>query len=335
VFAEFERPQIGMVQRGLALTLAVALGIFLVPLVTQAQPLPGNVPRIGVAISVLPSPNADALRRGLAELGWVEGRNILIEYRYTEGRQERYPAVIAELISLKVDVIVAGAGTAIVAKHATSTIPIVVPVVADPVAVGLVSSLARPGGNVTGLSMNNTEIITKRVELLREILPKVARMAVLRSSATDAAQMGATQATARSLGVRLQVLGAARPEELEGAFAAAKKGGAEALIVFTSAVFSTHRRRLVDLAAQNRLVAVYEHRDFPDAGGLMSYGPNITEMYRRAATYIDKILKGAKPADLPVEQPTAYQLVINLKTAKALGLTIPPVVLLRADQILE
>ena len=323
-----------MRQRELALTLAVALAVVLVPLVPQAQP-PGNVPRIGVAISSAPSPNADALRRGLAELGWVEGRNILIEYRYTKGERERYPAVVAELISLKVDLIVAGAGTAIAAKHATRTIPIVVPVAADPVAVGLVSSLARPGGNVTGLSMNNSEITTKRVEFLREILPKVERVAVLRDSATDAAQLGATQATARSLGLRLQVLSAARPEEFDGAFAAARKADAQALIVFTSAFFNTHRRRLVDLAAQNRLVAVYEHRDFPDAGGLMSYGPNITEMYRRAATYVDKILKGAKPADLPVEQPTAFQLVINLKTAKALGLTIPHSLLLRADHVLE
>jgi putative ABC transport system substrate-binding protein len=280
---------------------------------------------------------ADALRRGLGELGWVEGRNILIEWRYAEGRPERYPALIAELIRLRVDLIVAGGGTPGVraAKDATSTIPIVMPVVGDPVTSGLVSSLARPGGNVTGLSMLNTEISTKRVELLREVLPAVQRVAVLSDPAANTPDLGATQAAAPSLGLRLQVLSAGRPEEFDGAFEAARRSRAEALIVLASPVFNTYRRRLIGLAAQNRLIAVYEHRAFPDAAGLMSYGPNLVDMNRRAAKYVDKILRGAKPADLPVEQPTVFELVINLKTAKALGLTIPPSVLARADEVIH
>ena len=195
--------------------------------------------------------------------------------------------------------------------------------------------LARPGGNVTGLSTQDTEISAKRVELLRELLPSVERVAVLRDPAADPAQVDATQAAGRSLGLRLQVLSVSRPEEFHGAFQAAKRADAEALLVLASTLISAHRQRLVDLAAQNRLVAVYEHRDFADAGGLMSYGPNIAAMYRRAATYVDKILKGSKPADLPVEQPGVFELVINLKTAKALGLTIPHSMSLRVDQVLE
>ena len=315
-----------------------ALCLVVAPPAAGAQQA-GKVPRIGVmAAGAASSPDlTDALRRGLSELGWVEGRNILIEWRYAEGRPERYPALIAELVRLKVDLIVAGGGTpgARAARDATSTIPIVMPVVGDPVASGLVSSLARPGGNVTGLSMQNTEISAKRAELLREILPKVERVAVLSDPAARTPDLGATQAAARSLGLRLQVLSVGRPEEFLGAFEAARNAGAEALIVLASPVFNTYRRRLVDLAAQNRLIAVYEHQEFPYSGGLMSYGPNLEDMNRRAAKYIDKILKGAKPADLPVEQPTVFELVINMKTAKMLGLAIPPAVLARADQLIE
>ena len=308
------------------------------PLAGEAQPA-GKVPRIGVMASgSAASPDfADALRRGLSELGWVEGENILIEWRYAEGRSERYSALIADLIRLKVDVIVAGGGTAgaRAAKDATRTIPIVMPVVGDPVASGLVSSLARPGGNVTGQSMLNTEVSAKLVELLREVLPKIERVAILHESAADTPDLGATQAAARSLGLRLQVLNVGRLEEFHDAFESAKRGGVEALIVLASPVFNTYRRRLIGLAAQNRLIAVYEHRAFPDAGGLMSYGPNLVDMNRTAAKYVDKILKGAKPADLPVEQPTKFEFVVNLKTAKALGLTIPPAVLARADEVIH
>jgi putative tryptophan/tyrosine transport system substrate-binding protein len=283
------------------------------PLGAEAQPA-GKVPRIGVlSAGAAPSLDfADILRRGLAELGWIEGQNILIDYRYAEGRPDRYPALIAELLSLKVDVLVVGGGTpgARAAKQATTTIPIVLPIVGDPVASGLVLSLARPGGNVTGLSMLNTEISAKRVQLLREVLPTVKRVAVLSDPVVTALDLDATQAAARSFGLRLQVLSVGS-EDFHGAFEAARKAGAEALIVLASSVFNHHRQRLVDLAAQNRLLAVYEHRQFPDAGGLMSYGPDLGDMTRRAAKYVDKILKGAKPADLPVEQPTKFQLVIN------------------------
>jgi putative ABC transport system substrate-binding protein len=315
-----------------------SLGFLAAPLAAGAQQA-GKVPRIGVmAAGAVASPDfADALRRGLAELGWVEGQNILIEWRYAEGRPERYPALLAELVRLKVDLIVAGGGTpgARAARNATSTIPIVMPVVGDPVASGLVASLARPGGNVTGLSMLNTEISTKRVELLREVLPRIERVAVLHDAAADTPDLGATLAAASFLGLRQQVLSVGRPEEFHGVFEAARKSGAEALIVLASPVFNTHRRRLIDLAAQNRLIAVYEHREFPHSGGLMSYGPDLADMNRRAAKYIDKILKGAKPADLPVEQPTVFELVINMKTAKMLGLAIPPAVLARADRVIE
>jgi putative tryptophan/tyrosine transport system substrate-binding protein len=307
------------------------------PLAVEAQ-LASKAPRIGVMYAgSAPNLYADALRRHLAELGWVDGQTLLIEERYAEGRPERYPALIAELIRLKVDVLVAGGGTAgaRAAKRATGTIPIVMPVMGDPVAAGLVASLARPGGNITGLSMLNTEISAKRVELLREVLPKVERVAVLRDPAAPQADVDATQAAARTLGLRLQFLSASRPEEFQGAFQAARQAGAEALIVLASGFFNTQRRRLVDLAAQSRLIAVWEHRDFADTGGLMSYGPNLLDMNRRAATYVDKILKGAKPADLPIEQPTKFELVINLKTAKALGLTIPASVLARADEVIR
>ena len=312
-----------------------ALGTLALPLTAAAQA--GRIPQIGVMYAgSAPNPGADALRRGLADLGWVEGRNLLIEWRYAEGRPERYPALIAELIRLKVDVLVAGGGTAgaQAAKRATSTIPIVLPVIGDPVAAGLVASLARPG-NVTGLSMLNTEISAKRVELLREVLPHVERVAVLRDPAAPPADVDATQAAARSLGLRLQLLSVGRPEELHGAFQTVKRSGAEALIVLASGFFNTQRRQLVDLAAQYRLVTVWEHRDFAEAGGLLSYGPNLVDMNRGAAKYVDKILKGAKAADLPVEQPTVFELVVNMKTAKTLALTIPPSVLVRADEVIE
>ena len=219
--------------------------------------------------------------------------------------------------------------------RATSTIPIVLPIVGDPVAAGLVSSLARPGGNVTGLSMLNTEISSKRVELLRDLLPKIERVAVLRDPTVGAADWDATQTAARRLGLRLQLLNAARPEEFMHAFQTATKARAQAVIVLASGMFNTQRRRLVDLASQGRLIAVYEHRQFPEAGGLISYGPNLVDMQRRAAKYIDKILRGAKPSDLPVEQANVFELVINLKTAKALGITIPQSLLLRADEVIE
>ncbi len=313
---------------------AFVLGFLVAPVASFAQQLQ-KVRRIGVTVAGF-APNAyvESLRRGLAELGWVEGRNILIEVRYAEGRSDLYPAFIAELIGLKAEIIVAG-GSAEAAKQATSTIPIVIPAVTDPVARGLVASLARPGGNITGQSQQDTETTVKRMELLKTILPKLERVAVLRSSREVQAQADAMADAARVLGLRLQALTASRVEELDAAFRAAKDAGAEALIVLASAVFTAHHRRVVDLAAQHGLVAVYEHRDFVEAGGLVSYGPNFEELYRGAARYVDKILKGVKPADLPMEQPTNLELVINMKTARALGLTIPPSVLLRANRVIE
>lgn len=325
-----------MIDRRRALIFAACLGI-LAPLAAGAQPA-GKAPRIGITVGgFAPNPYVEALRRGLAELGWVEGKNILIEYRYAEGRGDRWPEFMADLIGLKVDLIVAGggAGPTRAAQQLTNTIPIVMPATYDPVAEGLVSSLARPGGNVTGQAQLDAETTVKRMEFLKMLLPKAKRVAVLRSAALAQAHMDAMEAAARSLGLQLQVLTAGRAEELDAAFGAFKDARAEGLIVLASAVFTAHRKRVVDLAAQHRLVAVYEHRDFVDAGGLISYGPNFEELWRGAAKYVDKILKGAKPADLPIEQPKVFELAINRRTAGALQLTIPQSLLVRADRIVE
>ena len=325
-----------MIDRRRALIFAACLGI-LAPLAAGAQPA-GKAPRIGITVGgFAPNPYVEALRRGLAELGWVEGKNILIEYRYAEGRGDRWPEFMADLIGLKVDLIVAGggAGPTRAAQQLTNTIPIIMPATYDPVAEGLVSSLARPGGNVTGQAQLDAETTVKRMEFLKMLLPKAKRVAVLRSAALAQAHMDAMEAAARSLGLQLQVLTAGRAEELDAAFGAFKDARAEGLIVLASAVFTAHRKRVVDLAAQHRLVAVYEHRDFVDAGGLISYGPNFEELYRGAAKYVDKILKGAKPADLPIEQPKVFELAINRRTAGALQLTIPQSLLVRADRIVE
>lgn len=327
-----------MIEKRRVLILAAA-GILFVPLVPKAQ-LAGKVPRIGVTLAPsAPSPYAGALRRGLAELGWVEGKNILIDYRYAEGRSDRYPAFMAELVALKVNVIVAGGGVVAVraAKQATSTIPIVMPAIIDPVATGLVASLPRPGGNVTGQSMLDIDITTKRIEFLKTMLPKLERVAVLNDPSQGGVpvQADAMKAAARSLGLRLQFVSVSRIEELEGAFDAARAARTEALIVLASGFFTANRQRLVNLAARNRLAAVFEHGDFADAGGLLSYGVNLEQMWHSTAKYVDKILKGAKPSDLPVQQPTVFELVINLRTAKMLQVTIPQTLLLRADRIIE
>ena len=278
-----------------------------------------------------------AFRQGLRELGYVEGQTIALEVRWGEGRTERIPEMVTELIGLKVDVLVAGYSVAaLAAKKATVTIPIVI-VAADPVGLGLVASLARPGGNVTGLSYFNEAIIAKRLQLLKELVPGLARIAVLKnpSVAIHATFWQETEAAARTLGVALQPLEVRGPEDFEVAFAAATRGNAHALIALDDALTMTHRPRIVALAASSRLPAMYGLREFPDAGGLMSYGPSFVDLMRRAATFVDKILKGAKPADLPVEQPTKFELVMNLKTATALGLTVPPTLLAQADDVIE
>jgi len=319
----------------------IAGGLLAAPLVAEAQPA-GKVPRIGF-LQLNPGANPhlrDAFLQGLRDLGYVEGRNVVIEYRSAEGKLERLPALAAELVALKVDVIVTGGGTptALGAKQATRTLPIVFSSATDPVTDGLVTSLARPGGNVTGLSNLAPELVGKYLEQLKQAVPGVGLVAVLWQpgavgGSTD--MLKPAEVAAQALGVRLQFVEARGPADFDRAFSDMTRARAGALAVLGSGIFSSERRRLVDLAAKHRLPTVYASRDFVDAGGLMSYGPNLADLFRRAAAYVDKILKGTKPADLPVEQPTKFELVINLKTAKALGLTIPPALLQRADQVIE
>jgi putative tryptophan/tyrosine transport system substrate-binding protein len=311
------------------------------PLAADAQPA-GKVPRIGFLRSTSPSdrpPLLDAFRQGLRELGWVEGQNIVIDYRYAEGRFDRLPALAAELVRLKMDIIVASpTPAAAAAKNATETIPIVMISVGDPVGLGLIASLARPGGNVTGLSYSvGSGISGKGLELLKETVPKIRRVAILSNPANPAHSLEVREVNvaARSLGVQLQLLEARGPNDFDGAFAAMAKERVGALLVVADSMFFLHRSRLADLAARSRLPAAYGLRENVEAGGLMSYGPSQRDLFRRSATYVDKILKGAKPGDLPVEQPTKFELVINLKTAKALGLTIPPSLLQRADEVIQ
>jgi putative tryptophan/tyrosine transport system substrate-binding protein len=320
----------------------LAGGLLAAPLAAEAQQA-AKVARIGyLSPSLATSPHLrEAFRQGLRDLGYVEGRNLVIEYRGAEGKPERLPALAAELVALKVDVIVVtSTPAALAAKQATRTIPIVFIAVADSVASGLVTSLARPGGNVTGLSLLTSELVGKRLELLKQAVPGVSRVAVLwqpgdYGERTEKDILKKAEVTAPALGARLQVVEARGPADIDRAFSDMTRARAGALMVLGSTMFFTERRRLVDLAAKHRLPAVYPTRDSVDAGGLMSYGPNLADLFRRAATYVDKILKGAKPADLPVEQPTKFELVINLKTANALGLTIPQSVLGRADEVIQ
>jgi len=321
-------------------------GLVAAPLAVDAQQA-GNVARIGyMATNLAPgftNPRAlEAFRQGLRGLGYVEGRNVVIEYREAEGKLERFPALAVELVALKVDVIVAPPTlAALAARQATGTIPIVFIGAGDPVASGLVTSLRRPGGNITGLtSQVGSEIVGKCLDLLKQAVPGVSRVAVLwypgtQGGRADQDMLKATDVAARAVGVRPQFVEVRGPADFDRAFSDMTRSRAGALTVLSNPMFVGERRRLADLAAKNRLPAVYTWREFVDAGGLMSYGPSLEDLYRRAATYVDKILKGAKPADLPVEQPTKFELVINLKTAKALGLTIPPSVLGRADEIIQ
>jgi putative tryptophan/tyrosine transport system substrate-binding protein len=322
---------------------ALAGGLLVAPLGAGA-PQAGQVPRVGyLSTSVSANPHTtEAFRQGLRDLGYVEGNTIVVEFRSAEGKLERFPALAAELVALKVDVIVAAnTQAALAAKQATRTIPIVFAGPADPISSGLVASLARPGGNLTGLlSLPTTEMLGKNLELLKHAVPEANRVAAFwhrdYPEQTHKNILRAPDAAARALGLRLQFVEArGGPENFDAAFSEMKRARAEALIVLTSVLFTSQRRPLVDLAARYRVPAVYPIRDFVDDGGLMSYGPHWTDIYRRAATYVDKILKGAKPADLPVEQPTKFELVINLKTAEALGLTIPPSLLQRADEVIQ
>jgi ABC-type uncharacterized transport system substrate-binding protein len=300
---------------------------------------PTKVPRIGYLGSTSVSARTEAFRQGLRELGYVEGKNIVIEWRRHEGKVDRLPALAAELVRLKVDIIVtAGAPAARVAKEATSTIPIVMTNVGDPVGSGFVASLARPGGNITGLSTLAPELSGKRLELLKEIVPELSRVAVFGTSTNpDNAQMlREVDLAAKVLGVKLQYLDVRERKDSETAFRAAVKELAEAvLMMVVGTVGASQRNQIVDLAMRSRLPVIYSGRADVEAGGLMTYGVNNTDLDRRAATYVHKILKGAKPADLPVEQPTKFEFIINLKTAKQIGLTIPPNVLARADRVIK
>jgi putative tryptophan/tyrosine transport system substrate-binding protein len=317
-------------------------GLLAAPLAAEAQPTP-NVRAIGF---LGPPPSAgglvQAFQQGLRDLGYVEGQNIRIEYRYTDvalqGHPELFPRLAAELVGLKPNVLVVSVTeAALAARKATSTIPIVMVSVPDPVGAGLVSSLARPGGNVTGLSRESRDLIGKNLQLLKETLPDITRVGVLANPADPLkpAMVADAEKAARSLGVQLKVVEASAPTALEGAFSAMHTDKVGAMLVVGGAGFYLSRTHIADLALRNRLPSVFQNREFVEAGGLLSYAPSTAANYRRAAFFVDKILKGTKPADLPVEQPTKYELVINLKTAKALGLTIPPSLLQRADQVIE
>jgi putative ABC transport system substrate-binding protein len=310
--------------------------------IAEAQQ-PKKVPRIGYLAqrnkptSTTPDPAADAFRQGLRELGYMEGKNIVVEYRYSEESGERLRDIVAELVQLKVVVLVSPALPAIyAAKQATKTIPIVMVTTEDPIAAGLVDSLARPGGNITGLTRLTRELSGKRLELVKEVVPTVSRVGILGDAASPGTSIKAYEASAGAVKIQLQSLGVRGPNpDFEEAFQAAAKARMSALITVTTPLLLRYQKQIADLAIKNRLPSMAERSEYVEAGGLMSYSANDADLFRRAATFVDKILKGAKPGDLPVEQPTKFEFVINLKTAKALGLTIPPNVLARADKLIR
>jgi putative tryptophan/tyrosine transport system substrate-binding protein len=321
-------------------SILIAVVLVAVAVIAEAQQ-PAKIPRIGFLSTVSLSSVAartESFRQGLRELGYVEGKNITIEWRDAEGKLDRLSERAAELVRLKVDVIVTAAPAPTRAtKEATVTIPIVMAFDNDPVGNGFVASLARPGGNITGLSTYYPEITGKQLELLKEIVPNLSRVAVLGTSTVPGNKqtLKETELAARAFGVKLQYLEIQNPQDIENVFRAASKGRAGAVLVLSSPVATSQRAQIAEIAAKSRLPAIYPQSDHIDAGGLLFYGPSIADLYRRAATYVDKILKGAKPADLPVEQPKKFELVINLKAAKQIGLTIPPNVLARADKVIR
>jgi putative ABC transport system substrate-binding protein len=320
----------------------VAGGLLAAPLAAEAKPA-GKVYRIGYISNSPPNtPETsrlyEAFRQGLRERDWIEGRNAVIEWRFAEGRMERFPDLAADLIRLKVDIVVTlGGPAARAAKQATTTTPIVAIAVSDPVGQGLVASLARPGGNVTGLATLFPELAVKRLELLKEALPGVSRVAVLWNAANpgNVIILRGVQAAAQTLGVTLQTREVRGPDDFAAAFAKMRRERPDALMILDDPLLFQYRASIVDFAAKRRLPAMHPIRESVEAGGLIAYSVNLAELNRRAAEYVDKILKGAKPADLPIEQPTKFELVINLKTAKALGLTIPPSLLGRADEVIQ
>ena len=321
----------------------VALGAsaLAAPFGSFSQQQPAKIPRIGLLSPYSLSDTAlwhEAFRQGLRDLGWVEGKNISIEYRYAEGKSDRLPDLAADLVRLKVDIIVATGNTdALAAKNATRAIPIVVASASDPVTLGLVESLARHGGNITGLSQISLEMVGKRLELLKEMVPSLSRVAVLWNpqGTTSPLSWKEIQLPARQLGVQLHSLEVRSPNNFDKAFEDATRARAGALAVMPDPLFTGNLRRIADLAAKNRLPSIFHLREFADSGGLVAYGPERADLFRRAATYVDKILNGTKPGDLPIEQPTKFELVVNLKTAKTLGIRIPQSILVRADRVIE
>ena len=314
----------------------LTLGALAAPITGEAQP--ARTPRIGYLGNGNPPAMSSDLpfNRGLRELGWIEGQNVTTEYRWAKGSLDRLPVLAAELVRANVDVIVTAGPQGInAARESTSTIPIVFVYLADPVVAGFVRSLARPNGNMTGISSEFEKLITKQLQFLKEAVPRLSRLEILRHRDGSQAILGAAETAARSLDLTARVFTVNEVGEFESAFRTARNERAGAVAVLPGPYFDTYRRRLIDLAARYRLPAIYEFRHYVDDGGLMSYAPNIDDMYRRLASYVDRILKGARPGDLPVEQASKFELVINLKTAKALGLTIPQSVLLRADQVIE
>jgi len=323
--------------------ISIVLGVFLFALDYSVEAQQAKkIPRIGFLLA--PSRSAvaesvEAFRQGLRDLSYMEGQNIVIEYRYAEGKLDRLPDLAAELVRLKVDVIVAAGGPQAIwpAKNATSTIPIVTTGSSDPVGSGLIASLARPGGNITGLSLGGRELFGKRLEVLKETVPRVSRMVFFLdpTSPTISLALNEIQTSAQALGLQIQFVEVRSPNDFAGASQAAVKGRAQALTVAPNPVFTANRKQILEFAAKNRLSAIYPFKEYVEDGGLMSYSTKLSDLYHRAATYVDKILKGAKPRDLPVEQPTKFEFVINLKAAKQIGVTIPPSVLARADNVIK
>jgi ABC-type uncharacterized transport system substrate-binding protein len=324
--------------------LRVALGTIVLAFCSSAEAQEsGKIPRIGyvrvVGVPSIPGPNVEAFRQGLQDLGYVEKKNILIEFRYAEGKRDRVPSLVAELMRLKVDILISGDDTTLrAAKEATKTIPIVMVINQDPVATGLVDSLARPGGNITGISRLTRELSGKRLELLTEVVPGIVRVGILWDVTAEGPKISFKeyQTAARALKIQLQSLEVRSPDpDLGGAFQSAVKGRASALITIGNSLLNRYRKQIANYAIKHRLPSMYESSQWIEPGGLISYSSNDAESYRRAAWIVDKILKGTKPADIPVEQPTKFELVINLKTAKALNLTIPQSVLFRADRAIR
>jgi putative ABC transport system substrate-binding protein len=326
-----------MIARLTALAI-LTLAVLTAPLAARAQPV-GKVYRIRILETIPAAQNAtnlDALRKGLRDLGYVEGRNLVIEYRSADGRAERFPDLASELVRLKVDLIVIrGTPAARAAKHVTGTIPVVMATMGDPHA--LVASFAHPGGNITGVTTYSTELIGKRIELLKELVPRLSRVALLHNMGNPAAppEWAETNTAARSLGLQTELLDVRSQDDLGRAFELAVRQHVDALLIGADGLTQMHQQTIVDLVARNRLPAAYPAREFVEAGELIAYAVSYPDLYFRFASFVDKILKGAKPADLPVQQPTKFELVINLKTAKALGLTIPPSVLARADEVIQ